>query len=120
MNAIATRSLWFTNPVWAPADVATPAYAPARPRVSAITQRRLRNFAANKRGIISLWIFVLLFALSLGSEFIASDRPIVASYKGELLFPIAVNYPESKFGGFLATRPRRSSHRAMQRATKKK
>src|SRR5262249_41137958 len=25
------------------------------------------------------------------------------SYKGELLFPIFVNYPESKFGGFLAT-----------------
>ncbi len=37
------------------------------------------------------------------SEFIANDRPIVASYKGELLFPFAVNYPESKFGGFLAT-----------------
>jgi microcin C transport system permease protein len=44
-----------------------------------------------------------LFALSLFSEFIVSDRPIVALYKGELLFPIAVNYPESKFGGFLAT-----------------
>jgi microcin C transport system permease protein len=45
----------------------------------------------------------VLFAISLGSEFIGSDRPIVASYKGELLFPFAVNYPESKFGGFLAT-----------------
>src|SRR5690606_10176730 len=49
------------------------------------------------------WIFVLLFGLSLLSEFIASDRPIVAVYKGELLFPIVVNYPEAKFGGFLAT-----------------
>ncbi len=32
----------------------------------------------------------------------ATDR-LLASYKGELLFPFAVNYPESKFGGFLAT-----------------
>jgi microcin C transport system permease protein len=103
MTAIATRGLWFSGPVWAPADVAAPTTVTARPRVSAITQRRLRNFAANRRGFVSLWIFVLLFGLSLCSELIVSDRPIVASYKGELLFPIVVNYPESKFGGFLAT-----------------
>jgi microcin C transport system permease protein len=97
--------LAFAGPVWAPADVvaAPAAGAPAKPRVSPITQRRLRNFAANRRGYWALWIFLVLFAISLGSEFIASDRPIVASYKGELLFPFAVNYPESKFGGFLAT-----------------
>ena len=99
----------FAGPVWAPADVAAPAAtrttaeAPIKPRFSPITQRRLRNFTANKRGLWSLWIFVLLFAVSLGSEFIVNDRPILASYKGELLFPFAVNYPESKFGGFLAT-----------------
>ena len=34
---------------------------------------------------------------------IANDRPIVVSYKGEILFPVLVDYPESKFGGFLAT-----------------
>jgi microcin C transport system permease protein len=101
--------LAFRGPVWAPADVATPAAAratleaPVRPRFSPVTQRRLRNFFANKRGVWSLWIFVLLFAVSLGSEFIANDRPIIASYKGELLFPFAIDYPESKFGGFLAT-----------------
>jgi microcin C transport system permease protein len=88
--------------VWAPADVAAPPIT-TRPRVSPITRRRIHNFAASKRGVWSLWIFVLLFAMSMFSEFIASDRPIVAVYKGELLFPIVVNYPESKFGGFLAT-----------------
>lgn len=103
MTALATRGLWLSGPVWAPADIAATAPVIARPRISAITQRRLRNFAANRRGFVSLWIFVLLFALSLCSELIVSDRPIVASYKGELLFPIVVNYPESKFGGFLAT-----------------
>ncbi|HQX84543.1 MAG TPA: ABC transporter permease, partial [Aestuariivirga sp.] len=33
---------------------------------------------------------------------IANDRPMLVSYKGEVLFPTFVNYPESKFGGFLA------------------
>ncbi len=41
-------------------------------------------------------------SLSLGAEFIANDKPILAFYKGELLFPVFVNYPEEKFGGFLA------------------
>jgi len=95
--------LAFAGPVWAPADVAAPAMARATPALSPIAQRRLRNFTANRRGILALWIFAALFAVSLVSEFIASDRPIIASYKGELLFPFAVNYPESKFGGFLAT-----------------
>ena len=100
---IATGSPAFRGPVFAPADVAASAPAPARQGVSPITRRRLRNFFANRRGSWSLWIFLVLFLVSLFSEFIASDRPIVASYKGELLFPIAVDYPESKFGGFLAT-----------------
>jgi microcin C transport system permease protein len=50
----------------------------------------------------SFWIFLALFLLSLCSEIIANDRPIVAYYKGELLFPIFVSYPEEKFGGFYA------------------
>src|SRR6185312_8788367 len=40
--------------------------------------------------------------LSLFSEFIANDRPLIASYKGEILFPVLVDYPEEKFGGFYA------------------
>jgi microcin C transport system permease protein len=95
--------LAFAGPVWAPADVAAPAVARVTSGPSPIARRRLRNFAANRRGVWALWIFAVMFAVSLGSEFIASDRPIIASYKGELLFPFAVNYPESTFGGFLAT-----------------
>ncbi len=97
----AASVLRLMGPAYAPADVAAP--APARPRLSPITRRRLRLFAANHRGTWSLALFLLLFVVSLFSEFIASDRPILAEYKGELLFPFAVNYPESKFGGFLAT-----------------
>lgn len=74
-----------------------------RPRLSPLNQRRFDNFRRNRRGWWSLWIFLVLFAGVLCSNFIANDRPIVASYKGELLFPVLVDYPESKFGGFFAT-----------------
>lgn len=74
----------------------------ARPRLSPLNLRRWQNFKANKRGYWSLWIFLTLFVLSLFSELIANDKPIVAYYKGEILFPVAVAYPEEKFGGFYA------------------
>jgi len=73
-----------------------------RPWLSPLNQRRWANFKANRRGYWSLWIFLVLFVLSLGAEFIANDRPILASYKGEILFPSIVSYPEEKFGGFYA------------------
>jgi microcin C transport system permease protein len=84
-----------------PADAPRSASA-VRSKLSPINQRRLQNFLRNRRGVWSLWIFLVLFVVTLGAEFIANDRPLMASYKGELLFPVVVNYPESKFGGFLA------------------
>lgn len=74
----------------------------ARPWLSPLNKRRWQNFKANRRGYWSLWIFLALFVLSLFAELIANDRPIVAYYKGEILFPVAVAYPEEKFGGFYA------------------
>lgn len=68
---------------------------------SPINQRRWQNFKANRRGYWSLWIFLFIFIASLFAEFIANDRPIVISYKGEILFPVMVDYPEEKFNGFL-------------------
>ena len=79
--------------------------APAKlrkPRLSPLNQRRWANFKANGRGYWSLWIFLLLFGLSMIAEVIANDRPILISYKGEILSPVLVDYPEEKFGGFLA------------------
>jgi microcin C transport system permease protein len=71
-------------------------------RLGPMGRRRLENFRRNRRGYWSTWIFCILFGLSLCAELIANDRPIVASYKGEIFFPILVNYPEEKFDGFLA------------------
>jgi microcin C transport system permease protein len=73
-----------------------------RPWLSPLNQRRWQNFKANRRGYWSLWIFLVLFVLSLFAEFVANDRPILAFYKGELLVPALIDYPEEKFGGFYA------------------
>ncbi|EHK58980.1 ABC transporter permease [Allomesorhizobium alhagi] len=74
----------------------------ARPWLSPLNQRRWQNFKANRRGYWSLWIFLVLFVLSMFAEFVANDRPILAFYKGELLVPALIDYPEEKFGGFYA------------------
>lgn len=82
---------------------------PPRSFLSPVNRRRLENFKANRRGWWSFWLFLALFLLSLCAELIANDRPIIVSYKGEILFPVVVNYPEEKFGGFLAETDYRSS-----------
>lgn len=71
-------------------------------RLSPVNKRRLERFKAHKIGYRSFIIFTALFVGSLFAEFIANDRPLIASYKGEILFPVLVDYPEEKFGGFLA------------------
>jgi microcin C transport system permease protein len=67
-----------------------------------INRRRWEKFKANRRGYWSLLVFMTVFVLTLCAELIANDKPIIARYKGETLFPIVFDYPESKFGGFLA------------------
>jgi microcin C transport system permease protein len=76
--------------------------AAKRPWLSPVNRRRWQNFKANRRGWWSFWIFLVLFVATLLSNVIANDRPLVVSYKGEILFPVLVDYPEEKFGGFLA------------------
>lgn len=71
-------------------------------QLTPLDRRRLENFKANRRGYWSFWLFSILFVMSLLSNILANDRPVLAWYKGELLFPAFVNYPEEKFGGFLA------------------
>ncbi|HLS68949.1 MAG TPA: ABC transporter permease, partial [Kiloniellales bacterium] len=71
--------------------------------ISPITARRLRNFRANRRGFWSLWIFLVLFVLSLFAEFIANDRPILVRYDGAFYMPIFEVLPETHFGGEFPT-----------------
>ncbi|EFO32777.1 inner membrane ABC transporter permease protein YejE [Roseibium sp. TrichSKD4] len=81
---------------------ASSASSTKRPWLTPINQRRLQNFKANRRGFWSLWVFLVLFVLAMGAEFITNDKPILVNYNGEWLTPVFVDYPEEKFGGFLA------------------
>tara|TARA_X000000950_G_scaffold42764_4_gene47613 strand:- start:6350 stop:7381 length:1032 start_codon:yes stop_codon:yes gene_type:complete len=67
--------------------------------LSPITQRRLKQFRANKRGFWSLWIFIVLFLLTLGAELIANDKPLLVNFKGNFYTPVFVSYPETVFAG---------------------
>lgn len=71
--------------------------------LSPLNARRWRNFKANRRAWWSLWIFALLFGLSLCAEFIANDKPILVNYRGEYFTPIFSAYPETAFGGDFQT-----------------
>ncbi|MEE9453825.1 MAG: ABC transporter permease [Paracoccaceae bacterium] len=67
--------------------------------LTTLQRRRLSNFRANRRAYHSLWIFAGLFILSLFAEFIANDRPLLVSYKGDLHMPVFSFYSEADFGG---------------------
>ncbi|KZY49041.1 ABC transporter permease [Sulfitobacter sp. KE29] len=71
--------------------------------LSPLNQRRWRNFTANRRAYWSLWIFAILFGISLLAEFVANDKPILVSYRGEYYTPIFNFYPETAFGGDFQT-----------------
>ncbi len=73
------------------------------PRLNPINQRRWAQFKANRRGWWSLWLFLILFVLSLFAEFIANERPLMVSYEGDWYFPVLVAYPETTFGGDFPT-----------------
>jgi microcin C transport system permease protein len=67
----------------------------------AVTRRRLAQFGANRRGMISLIVFGAMFFLSLFAEFLANDRPILVRYDGHFYMPVFRDYPETTFGGDL-------------------
>ena len=71
--------------------------------VSPLNRRRWQSFKANQRGYWALWIFMVLFLVSLFSEFIANDKPFYVRFDGESYFPVFVTYPETAFGGDFET-----------------
>jgi len=62
-------------------------------------QRRWQRFKAHRRGYYSLWIFTVLFILSLFAEFLSNDKPLLVYYEGHYYFPLLKSYPETTFGG---------------------
>jgi len=71
--------------------------------ISSLTAERIRRFRRNRLGLMSAWIFGVLFLLSLFAEFLANDRPLLLKYENHLYVPVLVDYPETDFGGIFET-----------------
>lgn len=65
--------------------------------------RRWRRFRANRRGYVSLWLFLIIFVLSLFAEVISNDKPLIVHYNGAYYFPLVKTYSEKFFGGDFET-----------------
>ena len=72
-------------------------------RITPLDRRRVRNFRANTRGFWSLWIFLVIFAVTLPAEFIANDKPLLVKFDGAYYTPVVTAYPETLFGGDFET-----------------
>ena len=68
-----------------------------------ITRRRLQHFSSNRRGFWSLWIFLILFLISLFAEGIANDKPLLVFFEERVIFPVFEKIPETEYGGEFAT-----------------
>ena len=70
---------------------------------SPLMQRRIMQFKRNKRGFYSLWIFIILFFITLFAEFIANDKPLIVKFEDSYYYPVLQDYPETTFGGTFTT-----------------
>ena len=64
-----------------------------------VTRQRWARFRGMRRGWWSFWFLLAAYAASLGSEWIANDRPLWIRFAGKNYFPVAKFYPEDAFTG---------------------
>jgi microcin C transport system permease protein len=65
---------------------------------SPMTKKRLQKFNKMRRASISFRILLFLFIISLFSDFIANDKPVLLCYKGKIYLPIIFFYSGDNFG----------------------
>jgi microcin C transport system permease protein len=65
---------------------------------SDLTRARFRRFRAMRRAWWSLLVLATAFVLSLGSELISNDRPLLVGYQGKIHVPVFKFYPGTTFG----------------------
>lgn len=70
---------------------------------SELTKERWYRFKKIKRAYYSLIVLTIAFIISLFSEFIANDMPLLLRYNGESYFPVLKFYSEQTFGGTYRT-----------------
>ena len=72
-------------------------------KLSKAHMEQIKAFKKNKRALISFYIFLILFVISLLSEFIANDKPLILKYQNSFYFPIFNTYLDKDFGGDFPT-----------------
>lgn len=68
-------------------------------KLSPLDLRRWQNFRSHARGYWSLWIFLVLFTISMFAEIFANDKPLLVQYDGGIYAPVLFSYAETEFGG---------------------
>lgn len=64
-----------------------------------VNRERWHRFKANRRAWWSLWVFGIVFAISMVSELVANDQPLLVWDHGRPYFPMVTTYTETEFGG---------------------
>ena len=71
--------------------------------MSPMMQARTQRFKNNRLGFCCFILFIIIFILSLGAEFIANDKPLLVKYNDSYYTPVFKTYPETTFGGVFET-----------------
>ena len=64
---------------------------------------KISIYKKNKRAYCSFLLLIFIFVLSLFSELISNDKPLIVKYKNELYFPVFHNYSDEFWGGDFPT-----------------
>ncbi|MBL7974466.1 MAG: ABC transporter permease [Candidatus Kapabacteria bacterium] len=51
-----------------------------------------RQFKKNRIGMVSLYVVIVLACIAIFADFLANEKPLIASYKGEIILPIFKSY----------------------------
>ncbi len=61
-----------------------------------ITRKRIARFAEMKRAYWSFWILVVLYGVSLASELVANEKPLLMRFEGRWFAPVLFTYSQNE------------------------
>lgn len=64
---------------------------------------KIKIFKKNTKAYVALILFVFVFVLSLFSELISNNKPLIVKYKNDFYFPIIFDYADDFWGGDFPT-----------------
>lgn len=64
---------------------------------------KINKFRCNKRAYGALICFIIIFVVSLFSDLIANDKPLIVKYENKYYFPTLQTYSDEFFGGDFPT-----------------